>query len=189
MSIGDMSEPTSPPRDVVTYLLGLRPVVQATTEQRRDWIRDVGLLIEEARTADPISIARRAGQLGHNQIGPFRESRAQVAHMVPPPSCVELQQSVAGWIEKHVEACESLIRAEQMRSVRPLREAQEQLGDARRHSQRFNEEYTRVVAELRERVEAALERRRGRGRGGRRGRRRGGGIWGLFRATRRERGP
>ena len=189
MATGQMSEPSSPPRDVVGYLLALRPIMQATTEQRRDWIRDVGLLIEESRTGDPITLARKAGRLGHTQIVAFRESRLQLSHLIPPPSCYQIHEAVAGWLDEHVRACESLIRAEQNRSLRPLREAQEQLGDARRHSQRFNDEYTRIVAELRQRVDAALDRRRGRGRGARRGRQRGGGIWKLFRPGRRDRAP
>ena len=168
-------------REVVAYLLSLRPIMSHTTEERRTWIRDVGLLIEEARTGDPISLSRKAGQLGHAQIPRFREARVQHSHLVPPPSCYELHEAVAGWLDKHVEACETLIRAEQNRTLRPLRDVQEQLGDARRYSQVFNEQYGRLVADLRERVDAALSKRRGRGRGGRRARRRGRGIWALFR--------
>ncbi len=189
MAAAPMSEPGSPPRDVVAYLLQLRPIMQATIAQRREWIRAVGLLIEEARTGDPIALARRAGQLGHGQIVAFREARLQMTHLVPPPSCYTLHEAVVGWLDKHVDACEGLIRAEQMRSLRPLREVQEKLGDARQHSQRFNDEYARIVAELRQRVDAALERRRGRGRGARRGRRRGGGIWAIFRPGRPDRAP
>ena len=166
----------SAPRQVVAYLFALRPIMSSVTEQRRGWIREVGHLIEEARTGDSISLSRQAGRLGHGQVMQFREARLQVTHLVPPVGCEALHQSVVDWIEKHVEACETLMRAEQSRSLRPLREAQEQLGDARRNSQRFNEEYVRVVAELRERVDAALKRQ-GRGRSRRRGRQTGGGVW------------
>jgi hypothetical protein len=167
-------------REVVGYLLALRPIMSATTERRRAWIREVGLLIEEARTGDPITLSRRAGQLGHAQLTAFREARVTHSHLVPPASSYELHEAVAGWLDKHVQACETLVRAEQQRSLRPLREVQELLGDARRFSQQFNDQYGRLIAELRERVEAALSKRRGRGRGGRRARRRGGGIWALF---------
>jgi hypothetical protein len=168
-------------REAVTYLLSLRPIMSHTTEERRAWIRDVGLLIEEARTGDPITLSRKAGKLGHEQIPRFREARVQHSHLIPPTSCYELHEAVAGWLDKHVEACETLIRAEQNRALRPLRDVQEQLGDARRYSQVFNAQYGKLVTDLRQRVEAALSKRRGRGRGGRRGRRRGGGIWGLIR--------
>lgn len=163
----------------MTYLLALRPIMAGVIEQRRPWIRDVGLLIEEARTGDPITLSRRAGQLAHAQLPGFREARTQHSHLLPPPQCYPLHEAVGGWLDKHVDACETLIRAERDRSLRPLRAVQEQLGEARRYSQSFNEQYGALVRDLRDRVDAALAKR---GRRGRRARRRsGGGIWSLFR--------
>lgn len=174
----DQANAASSAREVVAYLLALRPVMAGVMEQRRTWIRDVGLLIEEARTGDPITLSRRAGQLGHGQLPAFREARQQHTHLLPPPQCYALHESVAGWLDRHVDACETLIRAERDRSLRPLRDVQEQLGEARRYSQTFNERYGQLVNELRQRVDAALAKR---GRRGRRARQRGGGIWSLFR--------
>jgi hypothetical protein len=176
----DQANAAASARGVVAYLLALRPIMAGVIEQRRTWIRDVGLLIEESRTGDPITLSRKAGQLAHGQLGAFREARTQHTHLLPPPQCYPLHEAVAGWLDKHVEACETLVRAERDRSLKPLRDVQEQLGDARRYSQTFNEQYGLLVTELRQRVDAALAKR-GR-RGGRRSRQRGGGgIWSLFR--------
>lgn len=154
------------PRDIVNYLLHLRPVLQRTTQVRRDWIRDVGLLIEESRTGDPVSLARAAGRLGHGAIPLFREARLQVSQLRPPPECGAMHESVLQWLQEHLSACDALVRAEQGHNLRPVREAQERLADGRWHSQRFNAEYARLVKELRDRVDSALSRRRSRGRGG-----------------------
>src|SRR5207244_7688888 len=65
---------------------------------RREWIRDVGLLIEEARTGDPITLSRTAGQYGHNGITIFREARRRLSDLDPPPECEQLHQAIGEWI-------------------------------------------------------------------------------------------
>jgi hypothetical protein len=156
------AESVAGPRRVAAYLRELRPVLSAPRLARRDWIRDVGLLIEEARTGDPITLSRTAGQYGHNGITIFREARRRLSDLDPPPECQALHQAIGEWIGQHVEACEVLIRISDQRTLRPLRDVQERLAEGRAWAGRFNGEYLTVVEDLRNRVALALGRDIGR---------------------------
>jgi hypothetical protein len=149
---------TDTARAIVAYLRELRPILSAPRGVRRDWIRDVGLIIEESRAGDPIALARRAGRLGHNVQPVFRESRRRLAEVAPPPECMALHEAIGVWIERHLTACEALIRADDQRSLRPLRDVQEQLGEARVSAGRFNAEYLRLADEVRSELARALGR-------------------------------
>ncbi|HEY3109649.1 MAG TPA: hypothetical protein VGL23_12895 [Chloroflexota bacterium] len=163
-------------RQIARYLRDLRPVLTAPRLARREWIREVGLLIDDARTGDPIALARRAGRQGREAVPIFREARRRLDDLSPPPECQALHDATGRWITLHVEACEALIRTEQQRAPRPLREVHERLVLARAQAQRFKEEYARLVEQLRAQVAAGSARE-----GGRDGRRPGRLRW-LFRA-------
>jgi hypothetical protein len=136
----------------------LSPTLTAPRTIRRDWIREVGMLIEESRTGDPITLAAQAGRYGHNTVPTFREARRRLNELMPPPECQGLHDAIGNWIDQHVLACEVLIRASEMRTLRPLREAQERLAEGRAWAGRFNQEYLQVVEDLRQRVAIALGR-------------------------------
>lgn len=162
-----MARSTASARAIVGYLRELRPALTSPRAVRRDWIRDVGLIIEEARTGDPIALSRRAGLLGHNTMPVFREARRRMADLYPPPECAALHEAIGAWIDRHVAACDALIRAEEQRSLRPLREVQEHLAEGRSWAGRFNAEYVRIREEVRQQVGHMLGPRVGqRARGG-----------------------
>jgi hypothetical protein len=150
-------------RAVARYLRDLRPVLTAPRLARREWIRAVGLLLEDSRTGDTIGLARRAGRHGREAVAIFREARRRLDDLSPPLECRALHDATERWIALHVEACEALVQTEERRTLRGLRDVQERLTEAREWAQRFNEEYLRQVGELRGQVERA----RGQSGGGR----------------------
>jgi hypothetical protein len=157
-----MARERSAPREIARYLRDLRPILSAPRLARRDWIRDLGLLIEEARTGDPIAISRQAGRHGRDVIPVFREARRRLAELHPPPECEALHNAIEQWIVQHVEACEALIHTEEQRTLRGLREVQERLAEGRAWAQRFNAEYALVLDDLRGQIARAFGRELGR---------------------------
>jgi hypothetical protein len=142
----------STPREITRYLRDLRPILSAPRLARREWIREVGLLIEEGRKGDPIALARRAGRHGRNMSPIFREARRRLGELSPPAECQALHQATEQWIVQHVDACEALSQIEEQRALRGLRDVQDRLAEGRLWAQRFNAEYARVIEDLRGRV-------------------------------------
>jgi len=157
----------SAPHEITRYLRQLRPVLTAPRLARREWIRRVGRLIEESRTGEPIALAHQAGRYGRDAIAVFRDARRRLGELTPPPECQALHGAIEQWIELHVQACEELIRTDEQRAPRRLRDVQERLAAGRAWAQRFNDEYTRLAAELRGHVagQAGRERDQATGRG------------------------
>jgi hypothetical protein len=153
--------PTTP-RAIARYLRALRPVLLAPRLARRAWIRDVGRLIEEARSGDPIALSRQAGSHGRDVVPVFRDARRRLSDLSPPPECQELHAAIEQWIVQHVEACELLMRIEEQRTLRSLRDVQERLAEGRAWAGRFNAAYVRVVEDLRRQVARGVGREVGR---------------------------
>lgn len=153
------------PREVVAYLLRLRPVLGQAMQVRRPFIQQVGLLIEDLRRGEPITISRAAVTLGLETGPTFRELRVQAEALAPPPECEACNQAIVHWLEIHITACGMLNEIGGRREPRRLREVQERLAEGRAYATRFNDEYTWLRDELRERV-AKVRGRRRRGRGG-----------------------
>ena len=145
-------------REIARYLRDLRPVLTVPRLARREWIRAVGLLLEDSRTGDSIALSRRAGRHGREAVAIFREARRRLDDLAPPPECAALHGATERWIALHVEACEALMRTEDQRTLRGLRDVQDRLTEARDWAQRFNDEYARQVGELRAQVDRALGR-------------------------------
>jgi hypothetical protein len=148
------------PRDVVAYLLRLRPVLGQAMQLRRPFIQQVGLLIEDLRRGEPVTISRAASTLGLERGPAFRELRLQVEALRPPRECEPCNHAVVQWLEIHISACSLLNEIGTRREPRRLREVQERLAEGRPHATRFNDEYTWLKDELHERVAAARARRR-----------------------------
>lgn len=148
------------PREVVAYLLRLRPVLAAAMQVRRPFIQQVGLLIEDLRRGEPVTISRAASTLGLETGPAFRELRIQAEALVPPPECEVCNQAIVQWLDIHINACGMLNEIGSRREPRRLREVQERLAEGRMYAAKFNDEYTWLKEELRERVAAVRARRR-----------------------------
>jgi hypothetical protein len=142
-------------RAVALYLRSIRPIVGAVALSRQSWVRDMGVLLEDARHGSPSSVARSAGRIGANQRVVFRDARRQVEGLPVPPACVAVRSAFLSWLEKQDEACAIMIESGQTGDVRRLREVHGVLAEARAHAHNFNEEYARLVADVRYAVDNA----------------------------------
>jgi hypothetical protein len=153
------------PRAIAVYLLDARAVLVVALEARQHWIRRLGELIEDAHRGNAGAVATGARRLGE-EFGPrFRESRAVLGRSVPPPPCAACHRQLIGWLDALSEGCDVLREVGQSGTLRDLRRAQAAFGVSRRHARGFNQEYARLVVDLRRRVTEAVDRRRRR-RGG-----------------------
>jgi hypothetical protein len=141
------------------YLIGLRPVLTDACATRNEWVRRLGLLIQETRSGDIARVARGAGALGREFGDLFRNARSRINLLTPPPECDLCHVSVRAWTEALLGSCEALAQVGRTSQLHGLRIAQEHLADARTQAHRFNDEYARLSQELRRRVQTA--RRRG----------------------------
>jgi hypothetical protein len=151
------------PREVKAYLQRLRPPLANALQVRRPFVQQIGILIEDLRRGDLITISRTAMSLGFETAPVFRELRLRFETLVPPPECRACNDAIVRWIDAHIAASGLLSEIGSRREPRRLREVQERLAEARGHARRFNEEYTRLKAELRGQVDAARARRQPRG--------------------------
>jgi hypothetical protein len=148
------------PREVVAYLLRLRPVLGQAMQLRRPFIQQVGLLIEDLRRGEPVTISRAAATLGLESGPTFRELRTQAEALMPPRECETCNQAIVHWLDIHISACTMLNDIGTRREPRRLREVQERLAEGRAFAARFNDEYSWLKEELLGRVAAARARRR-----------------------------
>jgi len=151
------------PRAVADYLVALRPILADAVESRRVFIRQLGLLIEEARHGGRALVAQSAGRIGREHGPVFQQLRTRIERLRAPAGCEDCQRAVSLWLDKQTEACQVMDRVGLSGDPGRLREAQQLLGEARVHAHRFNDEYARLAAELRRRVQLAQrdrERRR-----------------------------
>jgi hypothetical protein len=145
----------STPKAVAIYLTRLRPLLVAATSTRQGFVREIGLLLENARHQNPTTVAQAAGTLGRGQMALFREVRMQLDALHPPPSCQPCHHSVTSWIEQQIAACQGLLEVSVKGDPRRLREVQWLLADGREHARRFNGQYGRLVEMLRNAVGAS----------------------------------
>lgn len=147
------------PRDIARYLIMMKPLIARAIEVRQSWIRELGMLFEEARQGNAAQVTTRAGRLGRDHVGLFRDVRASCERYQPPAGCEELQRAVMSWIDGLVKACEALVEVGGSGQMVGMQVAQRNVTEARHAARRFNNEYQRLVTELRVAVRAA--RRRG----------------------------
>jgi hypothetical protein len=147
------------PRAIADYLLALRPILADAVEARRVFIRQLGLLIEEARHGGRSAVAQSAGRIGREQGPIFQQLRVRVERVHSPPGCEDCQKLASLWLEKQNEACAVMDRVGMSGDPGKLRDAQQVLGEARAYAHRFNDEYARLAADLRRRVQVALRER------------------------------
>jgi hypothetical protein len=153
------------PMAVAKYLVSLKPLVASAIETRRLFVRELGQLVESARSGNTASVAQGAGRLGRERADGFRESHASLGRLRPPDTCAPCHEAVVRWVELHVEVCGVLIEVGGSGDLGKLSLAQDSMAEGRRAAQRFNAAYESVVRDLKGRVavarreQAARERR------------------------------
>lgn len=148
--------PASTPREVVTYLKGVRDLVSRANQSRQAWIRQLGHLL---RAADDSAAPAEASRIGREQGETFVQMRTELEGLVPPAVCDSCRFSLTSWLDKHVAACEIMVEAGQSGELTRLRSAQGLLAEARVDLQRFNSDCETLIAALRRRAEVAKARR------------------------------
>lgn len=147
------------PRAAAEYLKWLRPIVREGIESRRGFVREIGLVVNEARKGQDSLVAQMAGRVGRDTMPTFRELQARLLHQPPPERCQPCFDAVSTWLTSHVQACDVLVEVGASGTLRRLKEAHEFLAEGRRAAQRFNFAYHDLVLELRAIVAAAQRRR------------------------------
>jgi hypothetical protein len=150
----DVQEYASP-REIANYLLVIKPLVARAIEVRTSWIRELGLLFAEVQQGNAVQVTARAGRLGREHVGAFREVRSSVERLLAPDGCQELQRSALLWIDSLVKACEALIEVGNAGQLAGMQVVQRCVTEARHAARRFNAEYSRLSAEVRVAVRSA----------------------------------
>jgi hypothetical protein len=142
---------------VASYLAALRPILTTASDDRREFLRLVGTLVQGARDQNEVTVAHAAGKIGKEQGVVFKRTRFQLGRLTVPPPCEKCHESVAGWLDTHVDACKVMLEVGHSIEMARLREAQTLLAEGRKHAHAFNYYYNHLVAELRRRVDAAAK--------------------------------
>jgi hypothetical protein len=150
--------PASSARVIARYLVGLRPILTDACQTRNDWVRRLGLLIQEAHSGDVGRVARGSGTLGREFGDLFRNTRSRIDLLGPPAECDVCHAAVRAWAHSLLGSCEALAEVGRSGQLHGLRIAQERLADARTQAHRFNDEYARLSQDLRRRVATARRR-------------------------------
>ena len=146
------------PREIANYLLALKPLVARAIEVRQSWIKELGLLFNEAQAGNASTVTQRAGRLGRDHVGSFRDVRTTVERGKPPAGCEDIRESVLRWMDGLVKACEALVEVGNSGSMAGMQVAQRHVTDARQAARVFNNEYNRLVTELRVAMRGARRR-------------------------------
>ena len=146
------------PREVARFLIGLKPIVARAIEIRQSWIKELGILVEDARAGNAAQVTTRAGRLGREHVNAFRDTRGSAERQKPPQGCEDIQKALLQWLDGLVKANEALVEVGTTGQMAGLQVAQRHVTEARYAARRFNGEYTRLVTELRVAVRAARRR-------------------------------
>src|SRR5207237_7417582 len=111
-------------RATVAYLKAIRALMTEASDSRKAWIRQVGVLIVDARTKPPAEIAPVAGLCGAEQRSAFTSVRERVSAVDVPPGCEECGDAFLAWLDKHLLACQILGEVAQSQDVLGLRSVQ-----------------------------------------------------------------
>lgn len=147
-------------RALVRYLVALRQVLQQAVDARRGFVRDLGMLFDQARSGNQAAAAQATGRLGRDQVDRFREAWSALQRLSPPAAGEQCHEAVASWIEMHVAACEVMAEVGSSGDLGRLREAQNLLAEGRPFASRFNAEYNRLTGAVRARTDELRAGRR-----------------------------
>jgi hypothetical protein len=140
--------PTSTPREVAAYLKAARALLDAASESRQTWIRELGVLM---RSEGPVA-EQRALTVGGKQRALFVDLRARLAAIPAPTVCRNAHDAMTSWLDKHVVACDAMIEAGEAGDLGRLRVTQGLLAEARADLSRFNGSFAALVQVLQARA-------------------------------------
>lgn len=144
----------STPRNVSTYLQQVRELMSEASVLRRSWIRQVGVLILDARAKPPEMVAPGAAYCGSQQRELFTGIRVRLSQVAVPLGCESCQEAFVAWLEKQLQACGLLEEIGRTGDVTTLRTVQRVLADGRADTAAFTTAYTTLVNGLKQQVEA-----------------------------------
>lgn len=144
--------PAAQARLLARYLLRVRRLLRETMASRRSWLRQIGILIQDARFKPAGMVAPIVARVGHEQAAIFMAMRDRLSALRMPFECLTLHATTLGWFDKQVVACDVLVRIGTAGDLSRLREAQHALADGREDSERMEIELKRMVSVLRNRI-------------------------------------
>ena len=153
-----VSDPASP-RAAADYLVALRPLLGEATAARRALVTSIGALAEDVRRSGPM-VAERAAAIGSERLETFHDLVGRLDSMAPPPSCHACHLTLGRWLHRLADCCDVLISVGNTGDVAQLRRAEALLAESREYARGFNAEHARLMAELRDLVDAATARAR-----------------------------
>jgi hypothetical protein len=149
----------SPARAIAQYLSAVRGQMNEASESRKLWVRQIGTVMQDARTKPSEMVAPTAGEIGSTQRALFQQVRDRVVELSPPTECLTCHDVVLNWLDKQLAACDVMVEVGQTGDVSKLRATQGLLAEGRLDTQRFNAEYTSLVSALKARVQRTATRR------------------------------
>jgi len=147
------------PRNVAAYLRAVRELMTEATTLRRSWIRQVGVLILDARAKPPEMVAPGAAHCGTEQRELFTGIRVRLGEIPVPRGCDVCHEAFVAWLEKQVGACDLLIEIGRTGELTTLKTVQRVLADSRTDTAAFNAAYTALVEGLKQQVNARKKTR------------------------------
>lgn len=150
----DQTLAAATPRALAAYLTGIRGLMEEATIIRRSWIRQVGMLILDARTKPPDLVAPMVLRCGKENRELFVGFRIRLDEVKPPPGCEACHAAFAAWLDKQTAACDALVDIGTGGDLAQLRAVQRLLADGRVDTQAFNAEYSTLVLSLKQRIAA-----------------------------------
>jgi hypothetical protein len=149
------SPPSIPntPRNLSTYLQAVRELMSEASVLRRSWIRQVGVLILDARSKPPEMVAPTAAYCGAQQRELFTGIRVRVGQIAVPTGSEICQDAFISWLDKQLHACSLLEEIGRTGDLATLRTVQRVLADGRADTAAFTNAYTALVNGLRQQVE------------------------------------
>jgi len=152
--------PAATPRNVAGYLRAVRELMTEATTVRRSWIRQVGMLILDARTKPAEMVAPGAGRCGADQRELFAGIQVRLAQVAVPRPCEPCQDAFAAWLQKQLGACDLLEEVGRTGDVTTLRAVQRLLAESRGDTAAFNATYNALLISLKSQIEARKSARR-----------------------------
>ncbi|HZR00662.1 MAG TPA: hypothetical protein VFC93_17820 [Chloroflexota bacterium] len=135
------------------YLKGLRLILDEAIEVRKGLVRQLGMLLEESRSAQRGTIVAALGRTGLHQGASLRALRNRLERLPVSEQARTCQRSVEHWLNEMVRACDVMVDVGRNGDLARLKETQEHLAASREDARRFNAEYDRLLSELRQRAE------------------------------------
>lgn len=160
VAVAERNGLVSSPRAVATFLTSMKPYLNEVTRSRAQWIRDIGVLLEDARRQHASVVAQGATRVGRAQVVIFREAHTRIAAIGAPADCEVIHRAVLTWLDKQMAACDVMVDVGLRGDLPRLREVQGLLAEGRFHAQKFNDEFVRLVALVRAAARAPSARGR-----------------------------